>query len=178
MAPFQVNGNTQGLFGLAPPLVKHSGGAGAAIVARPEPEPHPVSPEDEKACQQGNLVFANNLQKLDHVFSAYRAMASGVLLEEFLCSLWHAKTLQPEAWTSGHELPRQVWQRGQGLWSLLCHRWQGDVSWPQVTGRPQMIKHQIKLVQHSNNGWPQQRNMSLFAKPAKNNIILFNMSQL
>jgi hypothetical protein len=31
MAPFQVNGNTQGLFGLAPPLVKHSGGgAGCA----------------------------------------------------------------------------------------------------------------------------------------------------
>ena len=28
MAPFQVNGNIQGLFGLAPPLVKHSGAGG------------------------------------------------------------------------------------------------------------------------------------------------------
>ena len=36
MAPFQVNGNIQGLFGLAPPLVKHSGtgggGAGCAEI--------------------------------------------------------------------------------------------------------------------------------------------------
>ena len=37
MAPFQVNGNTQGLFGLAPPLVKHSGGgAGCAEIQKYE----------------------------------------------------------------------------------------------------------------------------------------------
>ena len=53
-----------------------SEGAGAAVVAKPGPqrEPDHVSPDDPKACQQCNRVFANKLQRLDHVFRVHRPM--------------------------------------------------------------------------------------------------------